>query len=164
MGMIEHKIYAQLDASGVAYQVIDCDPAYSDTALFCQHYGLAPEDSANTILVKAKTGAEKFVMCVVLATCKLDVNKAVRKRMGVRKASFAGAEETKTITGMEIGGVTCFAPPYGLPLWIDQRVMQRETIILGGGGRGTKLVLSPKIFDHTPTTEIVEDLAKLLES
>ena len=156
---IEDKIHAQLRASGIPFRVIDCDPALADTATFCAHYGYAPEDSANTILVKSKTGAAAFVACVLLATAKLDVNKTVRKKMGVRKASFATAEETKRITGMEIGGVTSFALPDDLPLWIDAAVMARPEIILGGGGRDSKIILSPEIYRHTPLTEIVEGLA-----
>ena len=52
-----------------------------------------------------------YVACLVLATTRLDVNGVVRKRLGVKKASFASADETAEMTGMQIGGVT----PYGLP-------------------------------------------------
>ena len=46
--------------------------------------------------------------CIVLAHTRLDVNKAVRKLLGTRKASFASAEQTRELTGMAIGGVTPF--------------------------------------------------------
>ena len=36
----------------------------------------------NTILVKAKTGGERYVACVALANTRLDVNRVVRKRLG----------------------------------------------------------------------------------
>ena len=102
---------------------MDCDPNLADTAVFCEHYGIAPEISANTILVRSKTGEEKFAACLVLATTRLDVNKVVRKKLGARKVSFAGPEETKTLTGMEIGGVTPVGLPDELPLWVDGRIM-----------------------------------------
>ena len=44
-----------------------------------------------------------------------------------------GPEETRAITGMELGGVTVFGLPGDLPLWVDGRVMRRERIVLGGG-------------------------------
>ena len=39
---------------GVAHRVMECDPAAADTAVFCERYGIAPQDSANTILVAIK--------------------------------------------------------------------------------------------------------------
>ena len=44
-------------------------------------------------------------------------------------------------------------------LWVDGRVMERARIVLGGGGRDTKIVTVPAIFEHTPNTEIVPGLA-----
>ena len=40
-----------------------------------------------------------FAACVVLAHTRLDVNKVVRKRLGVKKASFAPPEITADLTG-----------------------------------------------------------------
>ena len=149
----------RLDALGVEYEVIPCDPELADTAAFCEHYGYALEDSANTIVVVGKADPPVYAACVVLANTRLDVNKVVRKRLGTRKASFAGAEETRALTGMAIGGVTPIGLPDGLPLWIDARVMQRERIILGGGGRERKVLAPPAILTALGA-EVVEDLAK----
>jgi len=154
------EIRTILEASGLPFEVWDCQAELADTAVFCAHYGVSLDHSANTILVKSKTGDEAYAACVVLATGRLDVNKTVRKRLGARKASFASAEETRAMTGMEIGGVTALALPASLPLWIDAAVMQRDYIILGGGNRESKLKVSPEIFRQTPNTEIVEGLAR----
>ena len=91
--------------------VIDCDPALADTADFCAAYGYAMEDSANAILVAGKSDPPVYAVCVVLATTRLDVNRVVRRRLGIRKASFAPADLTAEITGMAMGGVTPFALP-----------------------------------------------------
>ncbi|HML00625.1 MAG TPA: YbaK/EbsC family protein, partial [Acidimicrobiales bacterium] len=85
------------------------------TPPFCRRYGVAPEDSANTIVVVGKGGERTYAACVVLAITRLDVNGTVRQRLGVRKASFASAEETMQRTGMMIGGVTVLALPDELP-------------------------------------------------
>ena len=58
------------------------------------------------------------------------MNRVVKKRMGVRKASFAGGADTEQLTGMAIGGVTPFGLPDDLPLWVDGQVMTRDRIIL----------------------------------
>jgi prolyl-tRNA editing enzyme YbaK/EbsC (Cys-tRNA(Pro) deacylase) len=149
----------RLAATGIAFDIVPCDPALADTAAFCEVYGYALEDSANTIVVVGKAQAPVYAACVVLATTRLDVNRVVRQRLGVRKASFAGAEETRSITGMEIGGVTPIGLPDGLPLWVDARVMERPRIILGGGGRDRKVHAPPAILTALGA-EVVEGLAR----
>jgi prolyl-tRNA editing enzyme YbaK/EbsC (Cys-tRNA(Pro) deacylase) len=149
----------QLDRLGVPFELFPCDPALADTANFCAAYGFKPEDSANTILVIGKSEPPVYAACVVLATCRLDVNKTVKQRLGTRKASFAPAEDTRAITGMEIGGVTAFGLPPELPVWIDARVMARERVVLGGGSRSFKVIAPPEILAQLPNAEVVENLA-----
>ena len=111
--------------------------------------------------VKAKTGGERFAACVLLADSRLDVNRVVRKRLEARRVSFASADETRELTGMEIGGVTPICLPEDLPLWIDNRVMQADYIILGGGNRSSKIKISPRIFDQLSSSIVIDGLAKL---
>jgi prolyl-tRNA editing enzyme YbaK/EbsC (Cys-tRNA(Pro) deacylase) len=141
------------------YELFACDPALADTAAFCAAYGFAPEDSANTILVVGKSNPPVFAACVVLATHRLDVNRVVKERLGTRKASFAAPDETRALTGHEIGGVTAFGLPAGLPLWVDAAVMERERIVLGGGSRSWKVIAPPSILRTLANVEVVEGLA-----
>ena len=147
-----------LDGRG-EHELFPCDPALADTAAFCAAYGFAMEDSANTIIVIGKSDPPRYAACVVLATHRLDVNRAVRARLGTRKASFASPDETRAITGQQIGGVTAFGLPEGMPLWVDAAVMARERIVLGGGSRSWKVVAPPLILLTLPRAEVVEGLA-----
>lgn len=153
----EQRVIDALEALGLPFERITIDPAHADTTVFCAHYGYPPETSGNTIVVASKKEPKQFVACVVLATTQLDVNKRVRKLMGVSKASFASAEEMHTLTGMEVGGVTPFSLPADMPLYVDSRVMELETVILGGGGRSLKIGISPEVF-HKLGAEVVADL------
>lgn len=153
------RLIASLAPLGVEYDLFPCDPALADTTAFCAAYGFAPEDSANTILVIGKGNPPRYAACVVLAPNRLDVNRTVRDRLGTRKASFAPAEATRELTGMEIGGVTVFGLPSGLPVWVDARVMQRERIVLGGGSRSWKVIAPPSILLALPGVEVIEGLA-----
>jgi prolyl-tRNA editing enzyme YbaK/EbsC (Cys-tRNA(Pro) deacylase) len=155
----EQVVWAQLRALGVDAQRMACDPDLADTARFCEAYGVAPEDSANTILVIGKSEPPVYAACVVLATSRLDVNRVVRKRLGTRRASFASADETKALTGMLIGGVTAFGLPDGLPIWVDAAVMARPEVVLGGGSRSSKLRVAPGELRKLPAVEVVEGLA-----
>jgi prolyl-tRNA editing enzyme YbaK/EbsC (Cys-tRNA(Pro) deacylase) len=149
-----------LENCGYPFEIWPCDPALADTAVFCEHYGVAEALSANAILVRSKTGERKFVVCVLLATDRLNTNHTVRKKMGARKVSFASAEETRELTGMEIGGVTPLALPGELPIWIDAAVMACEYVILGGGNRESKIKLDPRALLDQPQAEVVEGLAR----
>jgi prolyl-tRNA editing enzyme YbaK/EbsC (Cys-tRNA(Pro) deacylase) len=139
--------------------VVDIDPALADTAQFCAAYGYSMDESANAILVVGKSDPPVYAVGVVLATTKLDVNRTVRRRLGTRKASFAPADATRELTGMEIGGVTPFALPDGLPLWIDSRVMERPRVVVGGGSRACKVVGPPSMLLTVPGAEVVDELA-----
>jgi prolyl-tRNA editing enzyme YbaK/EbsC (Cys-tRNA(Pro) deacylase) len=148
-----------LAATGAAHRVMDCDPDFADTAAFCERYGIEPEDSANTIVVIGKSEPPVYCACILLATTRLDANKAVRKLLGTRKASFASAEETAELTGMLIGGVTPFGLPPGLPLYIDAAVMARPEVVVGGGSRSRKFVLAPSVLAALPGAVVVDGLA-----
>jgi prolyl-tRNA editing enzyme YbaK/EbsC (Cys-tRNA(Pro) deacylase) len=143
-----------------SYELFACDPALADTAAFCAAYGFALEDSANTIIVAGKSTPPIYAACVVLATHRLDVNRAVRSRLGTRKASFASPEETRDVTGHEIGGVTVFGLPAGLPVLVDAAVMARDRIVLGGGSRSWKVLAPPSILRGLDGVEVVEGLAR----
>ena len=156
---IEQRVAQELDALGVPYERVEIDPAFADTAEFCERYDFPLESSANTILVASKKEPRQWAACVVRADTRLDVNHRVRALLGVRKLSFARAEETVERTGMMIGGVTVFALPDELPIYVDARLALRDWIILGGGSRSLKIKISPAVFERMPRAEIVEDLA-----
>jgi prolyl-tRNA editing enzyme YbaK/EbsC (Cys-tRNA(Pro) deacylase) len=140
---IDGKVTTSLDALGVSYEVMTIDPDFADTARFCERYGIPLENSANTIIVASKKEPKQYCACVVKATTRLDVNHAVRKLMNVSKLSFATAEETKALTGMMIGGVTVFALPPDVPIYVDDKLMSLDWVIVGGGSRSTKIKTSP---------------------
>ncbi len=159
----QERVVAHLRQLGADHEIVPCDPALADTAAFCEAYGYSPDDSANTIIVVGKGENPRPVACVVLATTRLDVNGLVRRRLEVRKASFASAQETMQLTGMEIGGVTAFALPAELPIWVDAAVMARERIILGGGSRAIKVLTAPSTLAMLDNVTVIDDLARVRE-
>jgi prolyl-tRNA editing enzyme YbaK/EbsC (Cys-tRNA(Pro) deacylase) len=154
----EQKVIEALSRTGIAYEVIEIDPEFSDTLAFCERYGFPLEQTCNTILVTSKKGPKQQAACVVLAHTRLDVNKRVRNLLGVSKASFASAEEMTALTGMQVGGMTPLALPAELPLYVDERVMRAEWIILGGGGRSIKIKAAPAILRELGA-QVIQDLA-----
>ncbi len=153
------RVLAALDALGQPYEVMECDPDLADTAIFCERYGVPPEHSGNCIVIASKGEPRQYSACLVLAPNRLDANGTVRRLMGVRKVSFASAEDTAALTGMMIGGVTPFGLPADLPIYIDQRVMDLEWVIVGGGSRSQKVKVAPAALAALPNAEVVEGLS-----
>ena len=154
----QQRVIEAADKTGVPYQIIEIDPEFSDTTAFCERYGFPPGQTCNTIVVTSKKGPKKYATCVVLANTRLDVNRRVRNLLGVSKASFASSDEMAALTGMEVGGVTAFSLPADVPLYVDERIMNLEWVILGGGGRRIKIKISPEVFRRLGA-EVISDLA-----
>ncbi len=164
MTSLSSDVAGVMDELNIEYTAIDCDPEYADTQKFCERYGYSADESANVLLIASKKGEPRFASCVVLATCRLDVNKTARKKLAVSRISFASPEQTRELTGMELGGVTPFGMPSNVPVWIDSRVMDCKQVILGGGNRTSKIILAPEMLLKIPNVEVVENLAFLMPS
>ncbi len=156
---IEARVRGFLDQCGIPFDTIVCRPDQADTAVFCEVFGIAAEASVNTILVASKKEPKQYAACLVLANTRLDVNRVVRKEMGVRKCSFASFEETEQVTGMMSGGVTPFDLPDEVPILIDARISGSDTMWLGGGSRSLKIGVAADDLARLPNARVVEDLA-----
>lgn len=156
--LLPDGIREALDTHGVEYEVLACEPHLADTAEFCEHYGYPPDMTLNAIVVVLKTSPRSYVASLVRFDTKLDVNHKVSDLVGVKRLSFASAEETTALTGMLIGGVTVAGLPPEVPILIDRRVMEKEKVIIGGGNRHSKVLLAPAELLKLPNAR-VEDVA-----
>ena len=148
---------ARLDIAG--WEWIEIDPQFGDTADFCAQYGFDLPHCANTIIVAGKRGPAACCAAIVRGSDRLDVNRAVRRLMGVSRASFASAEETRQLTGMMIGGVTALALPPELPIYADERLLEMDYIILGAGSRSAKLKMPPAELGKLPGLQFIAGLS-----
>jgi prolyl-tRNA editing enzyme YbaK/EbsC (Cys-tRNA(Pro) deacylase) len=141
--------------------VAPIDPALADTAEFCAAYGSPPAASANCVVVAGKrAGEERFAACLVLATTRADVNGVVRKRLDVRKASFAPMVTAVELTGMEYGGITPLGLPPTWPILLDPAVAEAPELVIGSGVRGSKLLVPGAVLASLPGAEVVPDLGR----
>jgi prolyl-tRNA editing enzyme YbaK/EbsC (Cys-tRNA(Pro) deacylase) len=140
-------------------QVAPIDPALSDTAAFCQRYGVALEESANCVVIAARRGADTtYAACMVAATTRADVNGLVRRHLGARKASFAAVDVVTAATAMEYGGITPVGLPAGWPVLVDAAVAKTESVVIGAGIRGAKLRLPGRLLGDLPGAEVLDGL------
>jgi prolyl-tRNA editing enzyme YbaK/EbsC (Cys-tRNA(Pro) deacylase) len=141
--------------------VVEIDPALADTAKFCAAYGSPLSASANCVVVSGRrSGEERLAACLVLATTRADVNGVVRRRLDVRKASFAPMDAAVELTGMAYGGITPIGLPPDWPLLLDPAVAQAPELVVGSGVRGSKLLVPGPVLAALPNAEVVESLAR----
>ncbi|MFL5912240.1 MAG: YbaK/EbsC family protein [Gaiellaceae bacterium] len=141
--------------------VAEIDPDLADTAAFCERYGVAPDASANCVVVSGRRdGAVWFAACVVLSTARADVNGVARRQLDVRKASFAATEVAVAQTGMEHGGITPIGLPPGWPVLVDAAVAECPQVVIGSGVRRSKLWLPGPVLAGLPGIEVVAGLGR----
>lgn len=153
------KALAALDSTDVG--VVEIDPDLADTAAFCEAYGSPMSASANCVVVAGKRSGEvRYAAALVLATTRADVNGVIKRRLDVRKASFAPMDEAVELTGMAYGGITPVGLPADWPILIDKAVADSPELVIGSGIRGSKLLVTGELLASLPGAEVIEDLAK----
>lgn len=143
------------DADSVFVSPIDPDVA--DTAAFCQTYQSPPENSANCVVVAGRRGDTALMAAVlVLATDRADVNRSIRKHLGLRKISFASMEDAVAETGMAYGGIGPIGLPADWRLLVDTAVRERPWIVIGSGLRHSKLAIPGSLAGRLPGAEVLD--------
>jgi prolyl-tRNA editing enzyme YbaK/EbsC (Cys-tRNA(Pro) deacylase) len=141
--------------------VAEIDPGLADTAAFCERYEVAPEVSANCVIVTGRRDGEpRYAACVILATTRADVNGLARRQLDVRKASFAAMDDAVALTGMEYGGITPVGLPAAWPVLVDAAVAAAPLVVIGSGVRRSKLTLSGPALAKLPAAAVLDGLGR----
>jgi prolyl-tRNA editing enzyme YbaK/EbsC (Cys-tRNA(Pro) deacylase) len=142
--------------------VTEIDPSLSDTVAFCEKYAIAPDITANCVIIEARRGENsQFAACLVLATTRADVNGLVRRTLDARKASFASMDEAVKQTGMEYGAINPIGLPSAWPIFIDSRIVGLPAVVIGSGIRKSKIILPGKILADLPNVRVLEGLGQV---
>ena len=142
-------------------RVAPIDPLLADTAEFCAAYSVPLTASANCVIVTGKReGVERYAACMVLATMRADVNGVARRRLDVRKASFAAMADAVALSGMEYGGITPIGLPAGWAVFVSAEVARAGQVVIGSGIRGSKLSIPGEQLLELPGAVLVDDLAR----
>lgn len=153
------EVVRELDDARIG--ATEIDPDLADTAAFCEQYGSPLELSANCVVVAGKRAGEvRYAACLVLATTRADVNGVVKRRLDVRKASFAPMDDAVRLTGMEYGGITPFGLPADWPVLVDPAVAQAPAVVVGSGLRRSKLIVPGSALPELPGAETADGLGR----
>lgn len=138
-------------------KVAEIDAALADTAAFCAAYDVDPAASANCVVVEGRRGeVTTRATVMVLATDRADINRIVRKHLGVRKISFADQAVAEELTGMQQGGITPVGLPADWPILVDAAVAAAGPVVIGAGLRGAKLLVDGSALAELPGAEVLD--------
>jgi prolyl-tRNA editing enzyme YbaK/EbsC (Cys-tRNA(Pro) deacylase) len=141
------------------------DPTLSDTAAFCDKYGVGMDRAANCVVLEAKRGDRSWLAaCVILGMTRADVNGVARRILDARKVSFAPMDTAVTQTAMEYGAITPIGLPADWPILIDGRVVDTDYVIIGSGIRKSKIIIPGKLLASLPNAQVLEGLGQVKET
>lgn len=147
---------AQMASAVPGARVAEIDASLADTAAFCDAYDVAAEASANCVVVFGRRGEDStYAAVLVLATDRADINKTVRKELGMRKMSFADQATAEQLTGMMQGGITPIGLPADWPILVDEAVVAAGPVVVGGGVRGSKILVDGAVLATLPGARVL---------
>lgn len=147
---------AEAAASAPGARVAEIDGDLADTAAFCEAYDVALESSANCVVVTGRRGETvTHAAVMVLATDRADINRIVRRELGVRRISFADQAETEQATGMRQGGITPIGLPADWRILVDQAVVDAGPVVIGGGVRDSKILIDGGTLATLPNATVL---------
>jgi Cys-tRNA(Pro)/Cys-tRNA(Cys) deacylase len=148
-----------LESQGIAHQVTSYELENGSGS-----YGL---DAARALALPAASvfktllaqlDDDRLVVALVPVDASLDL-KALAKAAGTRKARMAETATAERATGYLVGGISPLGQKKRLPTFIDESVMNLETIHVSAGRRGLELSLTPNDLIAL-TAARVADLAR----
>ena len=118
-----------LREAGVKYVKHEHPVAYTAQELAAGEH-VTGDAVAKPVLVDA---GDRPVMCVLPASCKLDLGR-LAKLLGVKRCRLMEeAEMAKMFGDVEVGAEPPFGQPYGLETMVDARLAGKETITFADG-------------------------------
>jgi len=138
------------------------DPQYMNGVALSDHYDVPLEDGANCIVVRGKRGEIRMTAAVLVPVgYRADLNGVVCEKLDAKKVSMTPLEEVLEETGMEYGSITPVGLPASWKILVDSRLMEKGSIIVGGGKQISKLRVPTAFLKQLPNVEVVEGLANV---
>jgi Cys-tRNA(Pro)/Cys-tRNA(Cys) deacylase len=89
----------------------------------------------------------RLAVAVVPVAARLDL-KALAAAAGGRKAVMAEVAAAERATGYVVGGISPLGHRKRLPVFLDNSMQDRPTVLVSAGRRGLELELSPAALAH----------------
>ena len=145
------QVTEHLETHGVPFEPIAHQQAYTSIAE-ARALGIDASEVLKTVAVRVAGG---YALMAVPATCRLDMH-LVQAAVGDRHVRLATEEELRRdFPDIELGAL----PPLGLllraPLYVDQEVLQHETVVFAAGSQTESVQLkTADLLQHEQVTAL----------
>ena len=143
-----------LDQLGVAYEVIEHDPAYGAVAE-ARAAGQEPANAVKSVLLRDVQGYE---LVVIQASDRLDMRK-VRDQLGESRSELrlATEEEMDADFGQfELGAIPPMGEMLPAPEIVDRRVLDHERVLCNAGDHRHSVMLDPHALVRAANAELAD--------
>jgi Ala-tRNA(Pro) deacylase len=125
------RVTEHLETHGVPFQPIAHKQTYTSIAE-ARALGIDASEVVKTIAMRVADG---YALMAVLATCRLDMH-LVQAAVGDRQVRLATEEELlRDFPDIELGALPPLGSLLGVPLYVDQEVLQHETVVFAAGSQ-----------------------------
>lgn len=134
-----------LDGLGVVYELraYDVGAEHMNASEVARAIDMSPERVFKTLLARGDPNGPCFA--VIPADADLDL-KALARASRNRKVSLVPLKEVQPLTGYVRGGVTALAAKKAFAVYLDECVLELDSMAVSAGVKGLQIVLSPRDY------------------
>jgi len=148
---VTKKALEFLDQKGIGYEKLEHSPVTTSSEAAGAR-GSRLSQGAKAIIVKAN---DQFYHLIISASVPLDNNK-LRKVLGTRRVRFATTEELFQLTGCLPGAVPPFGNLFGLPVYMDNALLEEDIVYFNCGSHTVSLRMKRSDLESATDALIVD--------
>jgi Ala-tRNA(Pro) deacylase len=144
------QVMEHLETQGVPFEPIEHQQTYSPIAE-AGALGIDASEVLKTVAIRVAGGG--YALVVVPATCRVDIH-LVQAAVGDRHVRLATEEELlRDFPDIELGALPPLGSLLGAPLYVDEEVLQHETVVFAAGSRTESVqIRTADLFQHEQMT------------
>lgn len=151
---IEEFCARAAEAYGLAIEVHNLPEGTRSAADAAESVGCSVTEIANSVVFAADT----IIVAVVRGSARVDTRKLATLR-GVHEAHRADPADVEEVVGWPVGGVPPFCHDSAAPVYVDEQVMENETVWVAAGAPTAVFPIAPeKVVEYADA--IVADVTE----
>jgi Cys-tRNA(Pro)/Cys-tRNA(Cys) deacylase len=130
-----------LKKEGIAYCVVEYEHFEKGAKYAAQALGYPLEKIIKTLVVDM--GSKGYVLALMPGDIQLSPKK-LSKVYSAKRSEMADTATAQKLTGYTVGGISPFGTQRNLPVIMEKRILDFETVAINGGKRGVMLIMKPQ--------------------
>lgn len=145
------QVTEHLETHGVPFEPIAHQQAYTSIAE-ARALGIDASEVLKTVAMRVADG---YALMAILATCRLDMH-LVQAAVGGRHVRLATEEELlRDFPDFELGALPPLGSLLGAQLYVDQEVLQLETVVFAAGSQTESVqIRTADLLQHEQVTTL----------